>query len=184
MKVPPKRKLGIIIRTGPSISAALLAVGAGRRFYVGEVRGGIWTFTPGGEGAGRRQAPGSRDAGMGCAVRRPHRFGGQDLRGCQLRELRHEKTATGRFFSPHGSRRVSGQCRAWSPLRLIKAWGAGCRSDNSRARSRRARLRSGGGVGSLDAQRSTWFPRPSAWPRADPTKTPIPCQSTNFTGRQ
>lgn len=28
-----------IIRTGPAISAALLVVGAGRRFYVGEVRG-------------------------------------------------------------------------------------------------------------------------------------------------
>jgi hypothetical protein len=95
-----------------------------------------------------------------------------------------KKQRRGGFSARTAADGVSGQCRASSPLRLIKAWGAGCRSDNSRARSRRARLRSGGGVGSLDAQRCTWFPRPSAWPRADPTKTPIPCQSTNLTGRQ
>lgn len=75
----------------------------------GKFGGDLDLDTPGGEGAGRRQAPGSRDAGMGCVVRSRHRFGGKGLRGFQLRGLRDEKKQRlGRFFSPDGSRRRVG----------------------------------------------------------------------------
>jgi hypothetical protein len=58
------------------------------------------------------------------AVRRRHLFGGQDLRGFQLRGLRHEKNSDGAVFSP-GRRQAPCQDnkRASWPLRLIKAWG-------------------------------------------------------------
>ena len=75
----------------------------------GKFGGDLDLYTPGGEGAGRRRAPGSRDAGMGCVVPSRHRFGGKGLRGFQLRGLRAEKKQrVGRFFSLDGSRRRVG----------------------------------------------------------------------------
>lgn len=102
-EIPPKRKLTRYALLGLALRYRRLFSPWARvgDSTWGKFGGDLDLDTPGGEGAGRRQAPGSRDAGMGCVVRSRHRFGGKGLRGFQLRGLRDEKkTAIGAVFQP------------------------------------------------------------------------------------